>query len=348
MYPVDPDFILKRKFHYLFWSAFFIYYYLSNYILNSGFTLTLFGVLNYACFFLTVLVSNFYAIVYYLNILKYKKKSKVVNASSFIVLLLLSVGLALLYRRYIQPVLIHNSSPINYAKYIVYWFFQFTYSSMLASGYFFVKELIKEKINSSNLEKEKTTVESNLLRSQINPHFLFNTLNVLYAKSIVYSEDLADKIQKLSEIMRYAYLPKWLQDGSHAPVSEEIKHIHNIISIHEFRLSNKKIFHFKVEGEFGNVFLPPLVLVTLVENILKHGHLTSESPAVALLKHENETFTFQSKNKIKTAKNHDERSGVGVSNIEQRLDRYFKDDFTFNSEEVNGYYYVRLAINLKK
>lgn len=290
---------------------------------------------------------NFYATIYYFNLIKYRKHSKVVTVALFIVFLSLSLGLALVNRTYIQTYLTSNHSNINYMKYIVYWLFQFTYCFTLAAGYFFIKELIKEKINSSNLEKEKTTIESNLLRSQINPHFLFNTLNVLYAKSIVYSEDLADKIQKLSEIMRYAYLPKWLQDGSHAPVSEEIKHINNIIAIHEFRLSSKKIFHFKVEGEFGNVFLPPLVLVTLVENILKHGHLTTESPAMALLKHENETFTFQSKNKIKTAKNHDEKSGVGVINIEQRLGRYFKNNFTFTSEEANGYYYVQLAINLK-
>ncbi|HEY0174779.1 MAG TPA: histidine kinase [Pedobacter sp.] len=270
------------------------------------------------------------------------------NISLLAVFILLSAGLALINRKYVQPALIHNYSPINYLKYTAFWLFQFIYYLTLGSGYFFVKEFIREKVNSSNLEKEKTTIESNLLRSQINPHFLFNTLNVLYAKSIVYSEDLADKIQKLSEIMRYAYLPKWLKDGSHAPVSEEIKHISNIIIIHEFRLSNKNIFHFKIDGSFEHVFLPPLVLVTLVENILKHGHLTTEAPAIVLLKHENGILTYQSKNKVKTAKNHDEKSGIGVQNIKLRLDRYFKNDFTFTSEETGGYYYIQLIINLER
>jgi LytS/YehU family sensor histidine kinase len=302
--------------------------------------------IGYLLFFLTVLVFNFYATIYFLNLLKSKKLSIIEGAGALILLLLISLGLALFNRGVIQPLLIINASPIKYYKYITYWFFQFVYYFALGAMYFFVREFMKEKINSSTLEKEKVIVEANLLRSQINPHFLFNTLNVLYAKSIVYSEDLADKIQKLSEIMRYAYMPKWLEDGTHAPVSEEIKHIENVIAIHEFRLSNKSIFNFTTEGNFQQVFLPPLILVTLVENILKHGHLGSENPASVFIKHVNNTITFVGENKIKTATSHEEKSGVGIANIVSRLDRHYKNNYAFTVNEANGYFYTNLTINL--
>jgi two-component system LytT family sensor kinase len=346
MLKTEPVLILKAKFHYIFWTIFFIYNYLSNTVLDSMFVFSILNILSYLLFFLTVLVFNFYATVYYLNVLKYTKQSVFHAIGLLILFLSISLGLALFNRRFVQPVLINNVNPINYYKYITFWLFQFIYFFALGTVYFFAREFMKEKINSSNLEKEKITIEANLLRSQINPHFLFNTLNVLYAKSIVYSEDLADKIQKLSEIMRYAYLPKWLEDGSHAPVSEEIKHIKNVIAIHEFRLSNKNIFHFTTDGDFDHVFLPPLILVTLVENILKHGHLSSDSPASVLIKNENGVFTFHGENKIKTAKNHDEKSGIGIANISSRLNRYYKNNHTFTFEEINGHFYTRLTINL--
>lgn len=346
MMKAEPISILKPKTHYIFWIFFYLYNYLSNSVLDARFTFSVGNAVSYTLFFLTVLVFNFYATVYYLNLIKYQKLSWLKGAGLLLLFLLLSLALAVANRKYMQPLLINNTSPINYSRYITYWLFQFIYYFTFGAVYFFIREFLKERINSSNLEKEKITLEANLLRSQINPHFLFNTLNVLYAKSIIYSEDLADKIQKLSEIMRFAYLPKWMGDGSHAPVSEEIVHIKNVIAIHEFRLSNKNIFNFTVQGNLDQVFLPPLILVTLVENILKHGHLTSENPASVVIKYENGTFMFSGENKVKTATNHEEKSGVGLANITSRLERLYKNKYTFNSEEKNGYFHTTLIIKL--
>lgn len=336
---------LKPRNHCVFWAVFYLYNYISNSVLDPRFVLTVGNLLNYLLFFLSVLVFNFYTTVYYLNLIKYKKASFFQGAALLVLFLALSLGLAIFNRKYMQPLLINNASPINYYKYITFWSFQFIYYFAFGAAYFFVREFMREKINSSNLEKEKIIVEVNLLRSQINPHFLFNTLNVLYAKAFIYSEDLADKIQKLSEIMRFAYLPKW-GEGGHVPVSEEIIHIKNLIAIHEFRLSNKDIFDFKIQGDLYDIFLPPLLLVTLVENMFKHGHLASDSPASVLVKFEANTFTFIGENKIKTAVSLEEKSGVGLANIISRLNKYYKGKYTFNFNEKNGYFHTTLIINL--
>lgn len=348
MSKVEAEYILNPKFHYIFWIVFFLYQFISNAVQDPRYAFSIISVLTYVSFFFTVLVFNFYATVFYFEILKYRGFSRIVNILIFIAFILTSTALALFNRGVIQPVFLHNYNPINYTKYLFFWLFQFIYYFTMGAGYFFVKEFVKEKITSTKLASEKTVIESNLLRSQINPHFLFNTLNVLYAKSMVYSEDLADKIQKLSEIMRYAYLPKWLKDGSHAPVTEEIKHINNIIEIHEFRLSNNQIFQFDIQGSFNEIYLPPLILVTLVENILKHGHLTTEFPAFVAIKYDNGQFSFFSKNKIKTAKNHEEHSGIGIENITLRLIRNFPGEFSFTNKEADGFYYNQLTINLHK
>lgn len=348
MSKVEAEYILKPKFHYIFWTVFFLYQFVSNVVQDPRYGFSILSVLTYISFFITVLVFNFYATVYYFEILKYKGYPRIINILLFIALLLTSSALALFNRGVIQPVFLNNYNPINYTKYLFFWLFQFIYYFTMGVGYFFIKEFVKEKIISAKLESEKTIVEANLLRSQINPHFLFNTLNVLYAKSMVYSEELADKIQKLSEIMRYAYLPKWSTDGSHAPINEEIKHIGNIIEIHEFRLSNKNIFQFDIKGSFHELYLPPLILVTLVENILKHGHLSSENPAFVAIKYEKGQFSFFSKNKIKTAKNHEEHSGVGIENIKLRLQKNYPDRFTFTCNEAGGFYYNQLTIKLER
>ena len=342
----EPLSILKTKFHFIFWTVFFLYNYLSNTVLDAHFLFTPGNILSYVFFFISVPVFNFYATVYYLNTIKYNKIKIILGTGLLLLFLITTLGLALFNRKFLQPLLINNTSPINYSKYITFWSFQFVYYFAFGSAYFFVREFMKEKINSTNLEKEKINIEANLFRSQINPHFLFNTLNVLYARSIVYSEDLADKIQKLSEIMRYAYLPKWMKDGSHAPLEEEIKHIRNIISIHEFRLGGGNIFNLNIEGNFSQVYLPPLILITLIENMLKHGHFNSDIPATVYINIRNQRLIFEGKNKVKTATNHEEKSGVGIANIISRLERNYPHKYSLASHEENGYFHTNLMIDL--
>ena len=120
------------------------------------------------------------------------------------------------------------------------------------------------------LEVEKSSANLNFLKAQINPHFLHNTLNFLYAKSLPYSPELSEGILTLSDIMRYALSEGNARDGK-APLKDEIEHVWNVIKINQLRFSNKLNVEFVVTGLVNGVTIIPFVLITIVENAFKHG-----------------------------------------------------------------------------
>ena len=125
------------------------------------------------------------------------------------------------------------------------------------------------------LEKEKSEANLNFLKAQINPHFLHNTLNFLYAKSIPYSPELSEGILTLSDIMRYALSEGNAREGK-APLKDEIEHVRNVIKINQLRFSNKLNVNFEVSGVVDGAMIIPFVLITLVENAIKHGDLQKQ------------------------------------------------------------------------
>ncbi|HAD14804.1 MAG TPA: hypothetical protein DCF33_20445, partial [Saprospirales bacterium] len=120
------------------------------------------------------------------------------------------------------------------------------------------------------LEMEKSQANFNFLKAQINPHFLHNTLNFLYAKSLPYSEELSEGILTLSDIMRYALDEQTRQDGK-ALLADEVEHVNNVIKINQLRFENQLQVHFTVQGSLEGLRIAPFVLITLVENAFKHG-----------------------------------------------------------------------------
>ncbi|HET7896673.1 MAG TPA: histidine kinase, partial [Flavisolibacter sp.] len=123
------------------------------------------------------------------------------------------------------------------------------------------------------LEVEKSQANLNFLKAQINPHFLHNTLNFLYAKSLPYSAELSEGILTLSDIMRYALGPA-AKDGK-VLLKDEIEHMRNVIKINQLRFSNNLHVSFEVNGVVNGATIIPFLLITLVENAFKHGDLKS-------------------------------------------------------------------------
>ncbi|MBD0284505.1 MAG: histidine kinase [Flavisolibacter sp.] len=142
------------------------------------------------------------------------------------------------------------------------------------------------------LEVEKSQANFNFLKAQINPHFLHNTLNFLYAKSLPYSPELSEGILTLSDIMRYALSEGNAQDGK-PPLKDEIEHVRNVIKINQLRFNNNLNVHLDVEGVINGATIIPFVLITLVENAFKHGDLKStEHPIVIKVKVEDKSLYF--------------------------------------------------------
>jgi LytS/YehU family sensor histidine kinase len=125
------------------------------------------------------------------------------------------------------------------------------------------------------LETQISQANFNFLKAQINPHFLHNTLNFLYAKSLPYSPELSEGIVTLSDIMRYALSQGNQKDGK-APLKDEIEHVQNVIKISQLRFSNKLKVNFVIEGNVEGLMIIPFVLITLVDpNNLLRAELAS-------------------------------------------------------------------------
>jgi sensor histidine kinase YesM len=194
------------------------------------------------------------------------------------------------------------------------------------------------------LEIEKSQANFNFLKAQINPHFLHNTLNFLYAKSLPYSPELSEGILTLSDIMRYALSEGNAKDGK-APLRDEIEHMRNVIKINQLRFSNKLNVDFDVEGVVNGAMIIPFVLITLVENAFKHGDLKStEHPIIIRLKIEGNGLQFTCRNKKKTGPK-ELSTGIGLDNIKKRLDLAYPNNYKFVVKDEAEIYTTELTIH---
>jgi len=193
------------------------------------------------------------------------------------------------------------------------------------------------------LEVEKSQANFNFLKAQINPHFLHNTLNFLYAKSLPYSSELSEGILTLSDIMRYALGPA-ARDGK-VMLKDEIEHVRNVIKINQLRFSNNLNVNFNVNGVVNGAMIIPFILITIVENAFKHGDLKSnEHPIDIKLSIENGTMCFFCRNKKKSGPK-EISTGIGLDNIKKQLDLTYGRNYSLNVKDETEFYTAELTIN---
>lgn len=194
------------------------------------------------------------------------------------------------------------------------------------------------------LEIEKAHANLNFLKAQINPHFLHNTLNFLYARSLPYSPELSEGILTLSEIMRYALTDPNLTDGK-AALKDEIEHLRNVIRIHQLRFNNDLQVQFEVNGVVNGVHIIPFVLITLVENAFKHGDLKSTGhPITIRLSLNGTSLQFYCSNKKKQGPK-EMSTGIGLDNIKKRLELAYMDRYSLDIKDEQHTYTTQLTIH---
>jgi sensor histidine kinase YesM len=192
------------------------------------------------------------------------------------------------------------------------------------------------------LEVEKSQANLNFLKAQINPHFLHNTLNFLYAKSLPYSTELSEGILTLSDIMRYALGPA-AKEGK-VMLKDEIEHVRNVIKINQLRYSNNLNVRFDVNGVVNGATIIPFLLITIVENAFKHGDLKSpEYPIDIKLCVNNGTMKFYCRNKKKSGPK-EISTGIGLDNIKKQLDLTYGRNYSLNVKDEAEFYTTELTI----
>lgn len=211
------------------------------------------------------------------------------------------------------------------------------------------KELQSTQLQLQEFKHDKLNAENKFLQSQINPHFLYNTLNYFYAQSLTVSPQLADSILLLSDIMRYSLELKENEQGM-TPLSEEITHINNIIKINQYRFNNKLQIQFLLTGQTAGVCIAPLVLITFVENAFKHAELSDlQNPLIIMLNISaaDQTIYFSVHNKKKKGPK-EMRNGIGLDNAERRLKFLYHNNYTLAIKNEADLYTASLSLPLFK
>lgn len=228
------------------------------------------------------------------------------------------------------------------------------YFIMLSFGYWFAQSLIKrEREKREDLKKirllETSMKEAEIrhLKNQINPHFLFNTLNFLYDKVSQFSDSAGQAIISLSDLMRYAL--KSSEGGSKAFLEDEVQHLRNYIVINQLRFDHKLQVLFNVKGNIKYRLIIPLLLITFVENCFKHGELFDSRNKVLIdLEVTDSQLTFKTRNKKKVMNGQylKESTGIGQENAIQRLNIVYGNNYLLKIDNGEQYHSVELKLNI--
>lgn len=198
-------------------------------------------------------------------------------------------------------------------------------------------------------EKEKQFLETelNFLKSQIQPHFFFNTLNNLYSLTLKKSDQAPEIVLKLSDLMSYML---YESNVPQTPVSREIAYLKNYIDVEQLRFGDRLQLRFDVEGAVEQAYIPPMLLILFVENSFKHGarHIVHTIHINLLLKVEEEYLYFTVSNPVPETPGADKHTGIGLKNVQRRLELLYGHNYSLIADQKNNTYIVSLKIPVWK
>lgn len=200
----------------------------------------------------------------------------------------------------------------------------------------------------SALEKERVESELKFLKSQLNPHVMFNHLNSIYYYTLEKSEKAPQMILKLSEIMRYML---YEANEKFVPLQKELDYIANYIDLEKIRLEDRGEVRFDVEGEADDLQIAPLLLISFIENSFKHS-MRSQDDDIWIrigIEIEGDWLEFRAENSWAPSREEEgrpEQEGIGLQNVRKRLELLYPDRHTLSISRSEELFLVQLKIKL--
>jgi two-component system LytT family sensor kinase len=207
-----------------------------------------------------------------------------------------------------------------------------------------IRQWRSSQLRAQQAEQDKAAAELSFLKAQVNPHFLFNTLNNIYSLTVSKSDEAPDAVMKLSNIMRYV-TDEVAQDF--VALQSEINCITDYVDLQRLRLNEKAAVRFIVEGSTDGKEIAPMLLMAFVENVFKHGTSSHEySDSFIKISVEGNQVVLLCNNKIFPRGNNMERPGIGISNTRKRLAHLYPERHILYITEEAGYYTIQLTLQL--
>ncbi|MBC7890560.1 MAG: histidine kinase [Ferruginibacter sp.] len=289
----------------------------------------------------------FYFNLYYLLPVLYYKQKKISYLVIIFALLLLAIYLPSFIKKQMIP------CPGNFINGIperrfremdrIFGFLHFLIIWFLSSIICLAQRYRKMEQRNKEMKVQKLNAELSYLKAQINPHFLFNTLNNIYALSICQSEQTPEAILKLSAIMRFVTQDA---EAEKVPLEKELDYLNNYISLQQLRSNNNLEVSFILNGDGHNKVIAPLLLINFIENAFKHGvsnHIPCFVNISILITQSQLTMEVINKKMDGTQK---QSTSTGSNNTKRRLELQYPGKHLFIVDESNDLYKVTLQLNL--
>lgn len=237
-------------------------------------------------------------------------------------------------------------------NYIAAAFFGEIYVLGIAAAIKITIDWVKFKNKASALQKSQLETELAYLKSQIQPHFFFNTLNNLYSLTLDKSDRAPETVIKLSELMSYVIYDS---AKSMVPLEDEVSHIQNYIDLERLRFGSRLDLNFSLQGNISNIEVPPLLFIPFIENAFKHGTSTRKKhiPISISFSIKMNELLFICENEISGEEQVHEKLirktdyGIGLKNTERRLNLRYENDYYLKVTDDEGIYKVVLKLPIK-
>ena len=241
----------------------------------------------------------------------------------------------------LQEVLLQNMNGYFVATFVV---------AASSTVFKIIADWVRDLREKQELQTQTMQSELRFLKSQINPHFLFNTLNNLYALTLKKSDQAPEIVLKLSEMMRYML---YECNEKQVLLSKEVNYIQNYLGLEQLRQGKNVDIRFAVEGQVKDQKIAPLMFIPFLENSFKHGlsnHITSGFVNIKLEVHDEDDIEFFIENsKPDTPPRPDNRrsGGIGLANIRRRLKLLYPGQYELDIQDTPRVYSVRLKLKLE-
>jgi len=196
------------------------------------------------------------------------------------------------------------------------------------------------------VEGQKTKAELQTLKSQVNPHFFFNTLNSLYSLALDKSEKAPDMILKLSELMRYVIYET--QDNQ-VPLNKQLDFLKSYVYLEQMRADENLKLTFDVKGDCLNTRIDPLLFIAFIENAFKHGCKTKSLNPYIHIEFTVETpekveFVIENNTDLNMAPSEEQEAGFGLTNVRKRLELLYPGQHDLTITQTENTYRIELCI----
>ncbi len=331
-------------YHTAFWLALFIFLIILQKN-NTGFWLAFISQLGQVGFFMILVYVN----INYL-VPRFLSKNKLFIYLAYFVALVILVTLArVVFEYWIYPGQSSLRNELIYSGQYIYFILHFFIG--VASTLFVIStQWVRSEREKQEMKTEQIQTELKFLKSQINPHFLFNILNSLYALTLKKSDLAPTMVIKLSEMMRYML---YECNEKRVPLEKEINYLRNYLDLERLRIGNKMDIELNVGGDLQEKYIAPLIFINLVENAFKHGGIgvNMDKGYVRL----NITvdghiiyFSLQNTKPIRSieSKRLKPTGGIGLQNVKNRLDIVYSNNYSIKIKEDADTYGVDLTLLL--